>query len=189
MDQTRQYSTQWRTKIVEAYFARKSVLLTQSVLLAIQEIFWQEKCTWKRANWTFVANANKGHSCRPSPTKTPNNIQNLRNGLRSPQKINTLSFTISCTDRYVALMLTKLIPAQKEKGSGYENRLTTKRMGVVHHPIVQTKLWNSSVYFISSNLVARLMSADAPFFQIWTNLFSLIISAGTVSRIFVFLLI
>ena len=106
-----------------------------------------------------------------------------------PQKINTLSFTISCTDRYVALMLTKLIPAQKEKGSGYENRLTTKRMGVVHHPIVQTKLWNFSVYFISSNLVARLMSADAPFFQIWTNLFSLIISAGTVSRIFVFLLI
>ena len=36
---------------------------------------------------------------------------------------------------------------------------------------------------IPSNLVRPLISADAPFFENWTNLFSLIISMATVSRI------
>ena len=40
-------------------------------------------------------------------------------------------------------------------------------------------------YRIPSNLVQSLISADGPFFKNWTNLFSLIIRAGTVLRIFI----
>ena len=44
-------------------------------------------------------------------------------------------------------------------------------------------------YRIPSNLVRPLIRADGPFFENWTNFFSLIISTGTVLRIFIFLLI
>ena len=58
--------------------------------------------------------------------------------------------------------------------------------GLGHH----LSYWRLSfIYRIPSNLSWPLISADGPFSKSWTNLFSLIISTGTVLRIFVFLLI
>jgi len=68
MDNSGQYITQWRTKIVEAYFATKSVILTQR---QCRRDFGGDKVPDKRTIERLVAkfrktgsvtNTSKGHS-------------------------------------------------------------------------------------------------------------------------------
>lgn len=93
MDQIVQYTTQQRIRIVEAYFATKSVVLTQRqyrrhfVRTKVPDRRTIIRLVAKFRETGSVANANKGHSGRPRSVKTPNNIQNLRDRLeKSPRK-------------------------------------------------------------------------------------------------------
>jgi len=56
MDNSGQYITQWRTKIVEAYFATKSVILTQR---QCRRDFGRDKVPDKRAIERLVAKSRK----------------------------------------------------------------------------------------------------------------------------------
>ena len=81
------YIMQQRIKIVEAYFATKSVILTQR---QYRKELDRDKVTGRKTierlvvkfrETGSVANANKGRGGRPCSVETPSNIQNLRKRL------------------------------------------------------------------------------------------------------------
>ena len=93
MDVRGRYTVQQRIKIMEAYFATKSVVLTQR---QCRKELGRDKVPDRKAIERLVAkfretgsaaNANKGCSGRSCSVKTPNNVQNLRERLEeSPRK-------------------------------------------------------------------------------------------------------
>lgn len=93
MDQTRQYTRQNWTKIIEVYFAAEFVLLTQRhyrrdfARNKVPDIRTIEHLMAKFWETGSLGNANTGHSSRSLSAKTPKNIQNLRIGLKSSQEI------------------------------------------------------------------------------------------------------
>ena len=93
MDVSGRYTVQQRKKIIEAYFATKSVVLTQRQCRKelgrdkVPKRKTIERLVAKFRETGSVANANKGRSGRPRSVKTPNNVQNLRERLEeSPRK-------------------------------------------------------------------------------------------------------
>ena len=93
MDPTGRYTTQQRVKIIEAYFATKTVLLTQR---QCRRDFGRNNVPDRRTIQRLVAkfretgsvtDAHKGHSGRHRSAIIPENIQNLRERLEeSPRK-------------------------------------------------------------------------------------------------------
>lgn len=93
MDLNREYTIQQRIKIVEAYFATKSVVQTQRQYardfgrgdVPARRII--ERLIAKFKETGSVGNNNKGHSGRPISARTPNRIETLRDRLQeSPRK-------------------------------------------------------------------------------------------------------
>ena len=93
MDPTGRYTTQQRIKIIEAYFATKSVLLTQRQCRRdlgrnnVPNRRTIERLVAKFRETGSVTDARKGHSGRHRSAKVPENIQNFRERLKeSPRK-------------------------------------------------------------------------------------------------------
>ena len=93
MDRETRYSVQERIKVVEAYFATKSIVLTQRQFgrdfpgrnapsrLTVRRLLDKFRETGS------VGDKNKGHSGRPRSARTENNIETLRQRLaESPRK-------------------------------------------------------------------------------------------------------
>ena len=93
MDPTGRYTTQQRIKIIEGYFATKSVLLTQRQCrrdfgrnnVPVRRTIQHSVAKFRKTG--SVADVHKGHSGRHRSAKIPENIQNLRKRLEeSPRK-------------------------------------------------------------------------------------------------------
>ena len=95
MDPTTRYTVQERLKIVEAYFATKSVVVTRRQFrrdfpgrnppsnLTIRRLLEKFRETGR------VGDKNKGHSGRPRSARTANNIETLRRRLEESSRKST----------------------------------------------------------------------------------------------------